>query len=420
MKRVLVRAAAAAAAVLVTGMAAGPAMAAGTVSRASGNAVQLTLLGNTQGTGTFSATNDGHREHTSGSNQPALTLLRGQDLVSAGTLFQDATAQVAGHTGTSAGCAGLAGDGATLVAIGDSRCITPGQNLQLDLGKVELAKLVANVNIVDNEQLDDALAGPQQQLADKLSPVLTQLNAALDEAGSQLGDAGLFLAADAVQGVCHTSGGTASGSADLAHVDLYAVLPGQPEPVYLAKLPVDPAPNTRVPVQLDSLLDAVVDALKTNFAAIAQGNLSALDQALDPVQQQLVDGAAAQIAPQLKPIGDNLVNLTLNEQSRPAAGSIAVTALDLNVLPAANEQAGMTVFNLKVGNVTCGPNGAITEAPTVPRTKPQAHPRVPRSIPAGEADVPGGASRLATAGLGVLLLASAGAGIVTYRRRVRG
>jgi len=418
-KRVLVRAAAAAAAVLVTGMAAGPAMAAGTVSRASGNAVQLTLLGNTQGTGTFSATNDGHGEHTSGSNQPALTLLGGQDLVSAGALFQDATAQVAGHSGTSAGCAGLAGDGATLVAIGDSRCITPGQNLQVDLGKVDLAQLVANVKIVDSQQPQDALPGPQQQLADGLSPVLTQLNDALAQARDQLGDASLFLATDAVQGVCHASAGTASGSADLADVDLYAVLPGQPEPVYLAKLPVDPAPNTRVPVQLDSLLDAVVDALKTNFATIAQRKLAGVIPTLDQLKKVL-HSASAQIAPRLKPIGDNLVNLTLNEQSRPAAGSIAVTALDLNVLPAANEQAGMTVFNLKVGNVTCGPNGAITEAPTVPRTKPQAHPRVPRSIPAGEADVPGGASRLAAAGLGVLLLASAGAGIVTYRRRVRG
>jgi hypothetical protein len=315
-KRVLVRAAAAAAAILVAGVGAGPALAAGAVSRASGDAVQLTLLGNTQGTGTFTATNDGHGEHTTGTNEPAVALLGGQQLTSAGTLFQDATAQVTDHTGASAGCAGLAGDGATLVAIGDSRCITPGQNLQLDLGTVDLATLVANVKIVDNPQLDDALSGPQQQLAEGLGPVLTQVNAALDQARSQLGDGGLFLDADAVQGVCHSSGGTASGSADLTNVDLYAVLPGQPEPVYLAKLPVDPARNTRVPVQLDKLLAAVIDGLETDFNTALQGNLAQLNTVLDQVQQQVVDKVVRnQLEGQLKPISDNLVNLTLNEQS---------------------------------------------------------------------------------------------------------
>jgi hypothetical protein len=405
-------------------MAAGPAVAADAVSRASGNAVQLTLLGNTQGSGTFTATNDGHGEHTTGTNQPALALLGGQQLIDAGTLFQDATAQLTDHTGASAGCAGLAGDGATLVAIGDSRCLTPGQSLQLDLGKVDLAALVANVQIVDNQQLDDALSGAQGQAADQLSPVLTQLNAALDQARSRLGDAGLFLATDAVQGVCHASGGTASGSADLANADVYAVLPGQAEPVYLAKLPVAPAPNTRVPVQLDKLLTAVIDGLETNFAQALQGKLTAIDPALDQVQQQLVDVAVAQIAPQLKPVGDNLVNLTLNEQSRPAAGSIAVTALDLNVLPAANQQAGMTVFNLKVGNVACGPNGTLQAAPPADHQvkPPRQHPKVPRSVPAGEATMPtsAGVSGLAAAGLGALLLASVGAGAATYVRRVRG
>ena len=410
----------------LVGLAAGPAMAASAVSQASGNAVRLTLLGNTEGTGTFGATNDGTGEHTTGSNQPALRVLAGQDLISAGTLFQDATAQVSGRTGASAGCAGLAGDGATLVAIGDSRCITPGQNLRLDLGKIDLAKLVANVKIVDNQQLDDALAGPQQQLADGLSPVLTQLNAALDQARTQLGDAGLFLATDAVQGVCHATGGAASGSADLANADLYAVLPGQPEPVYLAKLPVEPAPNTRVPVQLDSLLDAVVDALKADFATAAQGKLAALNQALDPVQQQLVDGAAAQIAPQLAPIGDNLLDLTLNEQSRPTTGLIAVTALDLDVLPAADAQAGMTVFNLKVGNVVCGPNGKVAaQAPPEAHPKPEHHAKVavPRSIPAGEATAPtadGGSSLAAAGALGALLVASGVAGTTAYRRRLHG
>jgi hypothetical protein len=404
-------------------MAAGPAVAAGSVSRASGNAVQLTLTGSTQGTGTFTATNDGHGEHTTGTNQPALALLGGQRLIAAGTLFQDATARVTDHTGTSAGCAGLAGDGATLVAIGESRCIAPGQNLRLDLGNIDLAQLVANVTIVDNDQLDQALSGPQQQLADNLGPVLTQLNAALAQARGQLGDAGLFLDLDAIQGVCHASPGGATGSADLANVALYAQVPGQGK-IYLADVPVNPAANTRVPVQLDQLLTAVIDGLETNFAQALQGKLTAIDPALDQVQQQLVDGAVAQIAPQLKPIADNLVNLTLNEQSRPAAGSIAVTALDLNVLPAANQQAGMTVFNLKVGNVTCGPDGVVEAAapPADHQVRPPKHPKVPRSVPAGEVTAPrsAAASGPTAAGLAALLLASVGAGAAAYVRRVRG
>jgi hypothetical protein len=381
------------------------------------------MLGNTQGTGTFTATNDGHGEHTTGTNQPALALLGGQQLISAGTLFQDATAYVSERAGTSAGCAGLAGDGATLAAIGVSRCLTPGQNLQLDLGKVDLAKLVANVKIVDNDQLNQALSSPQQQLTDNLGPVLTQLNAALDQAGSQLGDAGLFLDLDAIQGVCHAGPGGASGSADLANLALYAQVPGQGK-VYLADVPVDPAPNTRVPVQLDKLLTAVIDGLETNFDKALRGNLAQLNAALGQAQQQLVDNVVRdQLESHLKPIGDNVVNLTLNEQSRPSSSSIRVTALDLNVLPVANEQAGMTVFNLRVGNVACGPNGTQQASAPVDHTvKPKKHPKVPRSVPAGEATMPtsAGASGLAAGGLGALLLVSAGAGAVSYHRRLRG
>jgi hypothetical protein len=424
--RIVPRAGAAAVAAALLGLAAGPALAAGTAARATANAAELTVAGNSQGTGIFTASDAGRGQQTAGSNQPALTVLGGQDVVTAGTLFQDATAGMRHHRAHAAGCAGLAGDGATLVRIGDSRCITPTQNLRLDLGKVDLAKLVANTKIVDNQQLDAALAPVKDQLTGGLKPVLDQLNAALDQARSRLGDAGLFLDLDAIQGVCHASPGRATGSADLADVALYAQVPGHGR-VYLAELPVAPPPNTQVPVQLHVLLDAVTAGLKKNFATILQGQLAPVNGGLDKVQQQAIDNAVAQLDQQLQPVADNVVNLTLNEQSRPTPSSIRVTALDLNVLPAANAQAGMTVLNLRVGTVTCGASGELVSAPAAaPRPKHQARHAVPRAVPAGLATMPTAARDDHSAGpllagsLGVLLLACGVAGTTAWHRRLGG
>ena len=96
------RPAALVAASLVGLLAAAPAYAAD-VTGGSASAVTVTAGGQDNGTGTYSAQYDGQKT-TTGSNQPAISLLGGQSLLSAGTLAQDADANASG----SAACAGLA------------------------------------------------------------------------------------------------------------------------------------------------------------------------------------------------------------------------------------------------------------------------------------------------------------------------
>lgn len=97
-------------------------------SQAAARAASLTLL-NTPvvDTGTRTSSNDGSTETTSGPTSPALSVLGGQSVLSAGVLTQQTIAR---NDGTSAACAGVVGAGG-LVSIGnDGNCAvqqaTPG------------------------------------------------------------------------------------------------------------------------------------------------------------------------------------------------------------------------------------------------------------------------------------------------------
>ncbi|HEY6931774.1 MAG TPA: hypothetical protein VI452_00125 [Marmoricola sp.] len=422
MKQFLARAGAAVTAAALIGLAAGPALAAGSVAQASANAIDLTLLGNEQSTGSFTATNDGTHESTSGRREPTIGVLTGQQVLQAGTLGQDASALVHHRRGVSAACAGLAGDGATLVGVGSGLCLRGGENLSLLAGQVDLS----NVQLVKSELLQ----GVDQQTQAALQPVLDQVFPALSDALNQAlaqAKSGVTLDADAVQAVCRASRGSASGHADIANAGVNADLGGTP--VRLVDLPVNPPPNTDVLVDLHKVLDAVLDGVRTDLTTTLDGQAAPLKQALDPIQQQLVDNAVAQVDKQLQPLSDNVLKIVLNEQSHPTTDSVKVTALDLQVLPVA-EQFDQTVAHVRIGNVTCGPNG---EAAAPPPAAPQAHPRhhakvsVPRVIPAGEATAPetvpaaGAHTPLVAAGsLGALLVASGVAGAAAYRRRLGG
>ena len=60
----------------------------------------------------------------------------------------------------------------------------------------------------------------------------------------------------------------------------------------------------------------------------------------------------------LSPVGDNVLDLTLNKQTRPTADSIRVNAIDLQVVPAAQAQLGASLASAQIGNVVCGPVGS--------------------------------------------------------------
>jgi hypothetical protein len=91
-------------------------------SQASATAINLQLFGMPLvSTGTFTASNDGTTQTTSGNATPNLSILGTQSVVSAGVLSQRA---VADSNGTSAACAGLVSPGGVL-QIGTTGACTP-------------------------------------------------------------------------------------------------------------------------------------------------------------------------------------------------------------------------------------------------------------------------------------------------------
>lgn len=414
--RTATRVAATTAAAAVAALAASPAMAAGPVAQASATALEVTVASTPTDSGSYSVTNDGRRERATGTSSPAITALAGQDFVGAGTLAQDATTRIVGRDGRSAACAGLAGDGATVAAAGDSSCLTPGQNLTLDAASLDLT----GVQLVQS----DLLQGLDQQLQDALAPVLDQAFPALQDAVGQVLDAadlGVFLDAGAVQSRCTAAPGTADGTADLTDVSAYARVMGQR--VDLVSLPVSPAPNTKVVTDLGEVAALLEQALQEQLTTALDGALGPLGDAID--QAAVVDEALATLGEQLAPLEENVLDLTLNKQVRPSDGAIEVTALDLAVLPVSSD-FGVEVLGAQVGRSTCGPNGRVGAPPQTPDPTPTPQPTdVPTSVPAGVAESgatagpDGGLGAGGTLALGGLLALAGAAGVTSWRRATR-
>ena len=104
-----------------------PAMAAAPVSQAGANAVTLSVAGNGQGSGDVIAKNDGSKETKTGDTAPPISVLGGQQLLNAGVLAQEATAR---SNGTSAACAGLAGNGGSVAQVGELQLPQPRDSSQ--------------------------------------------------------------------------------------------------------------------------------------------------------------------------------------------------------------------------------------------------------------------------------------------------
>ena len=125
---------------------------------------------------------------------------------------------------------------------------------------------------------------------------------------------------------------------------------------------------------------AVENALRSQLATALAGSLGPLSAAVD--QAAVLNTVLANIGGQLAPLDQNVLSGTLNRQVR-RAGSIEVTALDLQVLPAAAAY-GPQPLSVQLGRSTCGPDDRV--APVV-RPRPAAqHPtprRGSRSFPVG-------------------------------------
>ncbi len=345
----------------------------------------------------------------------------GQSNFSGGLLAQDATTATVGDSGRSAACAGLAGDGATLGAVGEGRCLTPGDNASVSAGSIDLSGL----ELVRS----DLLTGLDQELLAALDPVLGQLQPAaedgLDQALASLGDLGLTLDLGAIQSRCTAGPDSADGDSTFSDVSLSVAVAGQD--VDLLRLPVDPPPNTKVATDLGVVVTAVTDAVEAQFGTAFDGALGPVATLVDEIETALNDNVVSAIAEQLAPLEENLLDGTLNKQVRPTRDSIEVTALDVELLPAARD-FGMEALTLEVGRSTCGPSGRIADTPP-PAPKPRPAPDVPTSVPAGLDHVSGVAGgpaadgsvndRWATITLALLAGVAATAGVAAYRRALR-
>ena len=333
-----------------------PALAATTVARAGANALTLSIATEDAGTGTFTAVHDGTGLTTQGEAKPPISVLTQQDLLDVGTLVQEAEASVgprgAGH---SAACAGVAGDGATVAEVGESRCLSGGDNVGVTFANLDLSG-VAVVNPDSALEPLRAVLGPLEETV--IGPLTSQLSAALSQNLGPLSDLRIGGTIGAIEARCTASPGTASGSAHITDARIGITLAGRN--VETLNIPVTPAPNTKVVTDLDSVVNAVLTGLEVDLTSTLDGQLAGLTAVTQQIRQNIVDTIIDQVSAQLKPLEENVLDITVNKQTAPAAGQVQVTAVDARVLPAAAAQIGAPLVSAQVANVDCGPNGRYT------------------------------------------------------------
>ncbi|QWC86268.1 hypothetical protein KLP28_06115 [Nocardioidaceae bacterium] len=467
------------------------------LAQADASALGITLAGTPLvSTGTTSARDSGSGEEVTGQVLPPLDVLGAQGILPVSLLVQDALAEVDSNRALSAACAGVAGEGASVIGIGDAGCIEPGADVlglltSLDLTALQISDVSDTVDSLLTDVLGDLLGnlgntptpgggtlddvtggavgdlggglggvvddvvdgvvdsvvdGVLDPVTDPLQAVLDQVTtpvqAVVDQLEASLPELGLGLRLRAVEASCTADGTRADGASTLT--DAGVVLAGGPAgELTLVDLPVLPAPNTDVVVDLDEVVTDLLDGLRTDLENSLGGVAADLTLLTDALQAQIVDTVLAQVAPQLAPLSENVLRLTLNRQTTPESGALEVTALSAEVLPAAAALGGPSnLAAVTIGTVACGPNeraGAPVveepeepEGPTDPQTPgtpsdptdptdpgaPQGGPGdVPTAVDAGVGTVP--TSGPVTGAAAVLLALAAGAAGLLARLRRR-
>ena len=395
-----------------------PAVAAAPLAQSGANAITVSVGGNEQGSGNVTAKNDGSGEQKTGDTAPPISVLKGQDLVKAGVLAQEASATVTDGAGRSAACAGITGNGGAVAQVGDSSCLNPGQPLGLAFGNLDLSDTL----VVDPESALGPLAEGNAALQDALAQITAPLAKAI--ADTPLGPSGLVGTLGVIEGSCVSENGSATGDANIIDTRLMLNVAGQE--VVLAKLPANPPPNTEVPVNLDEATAVILGAVRTQLESMLaapgaeSGPLADLVVLPDTVQEQVVEALVDATRDQLlAPLGENVVRLILNKQTRSGPDQIRVTALDLALLPALEEQLDAPLASLQIGNVVCGPSGEATAAaPAAP-----APTALPTAVSAGVEHAPQSVTptqqddhRNAIVLGAFAVLVATGAGFVFYRR----
>jgi hypothetical protein len=410
------RAAAAVGALGLGLLAASPAVAA-TGPQAGANAVTLQIADQGgQGSGNFTATYANGHETTSGTSKPPFSDPSGQKNLTGGVLAQEATAR----PGFSAACAGLAGDGGSALNLGNSSCLKPGDLLTGSFGSLDLSSLIDGSAGAATDQLPQELKDALPDVPGGLEAVTGAIDDALAQGKKQFGDGGLVVNLDMVDGRCTASDGRTTGDADLSNAKVQLKTPAKTFTILDFK--PHPKPNTHVLTNLKAVADAIVGSFRSSLTkSLGDPQLSA---ALGTLQQQVIDAATAQLQANLGPIEDNLLDITLNQQSHPTPHSIKVRALNVDLLPAAKPQlSGNPLANLQIGNAACAPV-ETAKVLGVEANRPAAHtshtPRTPTSVSSGLESVPAsqdqGIARSTWVLVGLGGLGLMGAGLVAARR----
>lgn len=438
MNRYLFRAGAVAGVASIAVFAAGPAMAAGTVSQATAQSLDVSIAGQTGISQLVTASNDGKTETTNNADTlPKIaSVTPGTNVVGAGVAPQKAGANA---DGTSYACAGIAGTGGGIAQDGGDRgCNINGKPLSLDLGNISLG----NALLGQDSALGSALANipgltqVEQTLVNTvLNPLLGQITTQLK--ATPLGQISVGGSLSAIAGICAADPNSASGTANIAdssggknNTPIGVTIPdgsGGTKTLALVNLPANPKPNTHVLTNLDSVTQTVIDAVKQELTTAAGGALASaagpLGNLLQTVQDQLVKTLVAGLQPVLKPLQENVLDITLNKQVSSDSGKkIDVTALDGNILPLGGMlPGGNGLVSLKIGHVTCGPNAKVAAPPSEsPTPTPTATPttpggNVPTNVDSGLAGNSSHANEI-IAGVAALLALTGVGGAAAYRR----
>ena len=421
-----VRVTAAAMALGVGGLAATPAFAADEVGHGQASAIRVQVAGMDAGdSGTFAASNDGKTETTTGNNKPALEIPTG-GTVTQGTLNQDAWSRVIGDSVSSSACAGISGKGATLVAVGPSNCLSASNPPTVTLNGGQLKFSTITNPLTNNPIFAQLPADVQTQLNGLLggllgNPTTTQFSTAVEGAigtlVAALGNPSLSLNAGVIQAACTATDGATNGDAQFVDAGFNLDFGTQAAALGLAPiniaLPSDPAPNTPLSVGVGDLTKQVTAAVTAQLVRSAAGagplavlltpGASTLNTQGNAVVTQIVN----QLTPQLAPLEDNLLKGTLNKQTSTGDSQIHVTALDLQVLPAAAQVSGSSLAALQLGDVDCL-GGPATAAGTSTSTTTGSSSAVPTNIDSGLAGDQGGLPTGVLAAVGALFLVAAG------------
>jgi len=400
-----------------------PAFAAATgTSQATAQSLQLSIAGNSVIAQQTSSSNDGSDETvTDNSTVPTLAdLLPATNLLGVGVAPQ---AAVAKPDGTSYACAGIAGTGGGIVTVGGSKCDLNGQPLTIDLAHLDLG----NVILGDQSALGSALAPLSvilQPLGIALNQVVTALSSGL--ASTPLGEITIGGSLSAIEGSCQADPDAATGDTRLvdssggsADTPISVTLPGVADPIVLLNLPANPPKDTNVLINLDTVTQTLITALNTELNTAVGGALGGLGlgAALQTVQDQVVTVLVANLQPLLTALNDNLLSIVLNHQVSSDGGKkIDVTALSLDVLPAAAQFAGASLISGSIGKVSCGPNTRINTTPNPPTTTPTDNEKPPTVVDSGVAGQANHTARDVLTATAALMLLAGTAGLIGYRR----